>query len=110
MDFSLPVSSVHGNSPGKIAGSGLTCPPPRLSGVQLFVTLWTVAFQAPLSMGFPRQEYWSGLSYLPPEDLPDVGIEPASFMSLALAGGFFTVSGPWEGYHLHKAFSVMSEY
>ena len=78
--------------------------------VQLFVTLQTVACQAPLSMEFSRQEYWSGLSYLPPEDLPDVGIEPASFMSLALAGGFFTVSGPWEGYHLHKAFSVMSAY
>ena len=43
-----------------------------------FVTPWTVAHQAPLSMGFPRQEYWSGLPFLPPGDLPDPGIEPRS--------------------------------
>ena len=49
------------------------------------MTLWTVAHQVPLSMGFPRQEYWSGLSFLSPGDLPDPGIEPAS---PALAGGF----------------------
>ena len=41
-------------------------------------TLWTVAHQAPLSMGFPRQEYWSGLPFPSPEDLPDLGIEPTS--------------------------------
>ena len=62
----------------------------RFSRVQLFVTLWTVARQAPLSMGFSRQEYWSGLSCPPPGDLPNLGIEPASLMSPALAGGFFT--------------------
>ena len=61
-------------------------------------------------MGFPRKEYWSGLPYLPPEDLPDVRIKPASFMSPAIAGEFFTVSDPWEGYHLHEAFSIMSAY
>ena len=44
------------------------------SCVQLFVTLWTVDHQAPLSMGFSRQEYWSGLPYPPPGDLPDPGI------------------------------------
>ena len=43
-----------------------------------FVTPWTVARQAPLSMGFPRQEYWSGLSFSHPGDLPDPGIEPES--------------------------------
>ena len=48
-----------------------------LSHVQLFVTLWTRAHQAPLSMGFPRLEYWSGLSFPPPGHLPDPGIEPA---------------------------------
>ena len=48
------------------------------------VTLWTVAHQAPLSMVFPRQEYWSGLSFLSPADLPDPGIEPASPVSPAL--------------------------
>ena len=49
-----------------------------LSHVQLFVTPWTVACQAPPSMGFSRQEYWSGLPFLSPEDLPDPGIEPVS--------------------------------
>ena len=58
----------------------------RFSRVQLFVMLWTVAHQAPLSMGFSRQEYWSGLPCSPPGDLPDPGIEPASLMSPALAG------------------------
>ena len=49
-----------------------------LSRVRLFVTPWPVACQAPLPMGFPRQEYWSGLPCPPPGDLPDLGIEPAS--------------------------------
>ena len=49
-----------------------------LSHVQFFVTPWTVAPQAPLSMGFPRQEYWSGLSFPSPGDLPDSGIKPKS--------------------------------
>ena len=51
----------------------------------------TVAHQAPLSMGFPRQEYWTGLPFSPPEDLPDPGIEPGS---PALAGGFLTTEPP----------------
>ena len=66
------------------------------SHIRLFVILWTVARQAPLSMGFSRQEYWSGLPYPPPEDLPDPGIKPASPKSPALAGGFFTTSTTWE--------------
>ena len=49
----------------------------HFSHALLFVTLWTVACQAPLSMGFSRQEYWSGLPCPPPGDLPDPGIEPA---------------------------------
>ena len=53
--------------------------------------------QAPLSMGFSRQEYWSGLRCPPLGALPDPGIEPASLTSLALAGGFFTTSTTWEG-------------
>ena len=53
------------------------------------MTPWTVVHQAPLSMGFSRQEYWSGLSYPPPGDLPEPGIKPASH---ALAGGFFTIN------------------
>ena len=54
------------------------------------VTLWTVACQAPLSMGFCRQEYWSGLPCPPPGDLPNPRIEPMSLMSPALASRFFT--------------------
>ena len=47
-----------------------------LSHVRLFVTPWTVAYHAPPSMGLSRQEYWSGLPFPSPEDLPDLGIEP----------------------------------
>ena len=64
------------------------------SHVQLFVTLWTVAHQVPLSMGLYRQEYWSGLPYLPPGDPPDSGIKLTSPVSLALAGRFFTTEQP----------------
>ena len=49
-----------------------------LSRVQLFATPWTVAYQVPPSMGVSRQEYWSGLPFPSPEDLPDPGIEPVS--------------------------------
>ena len=66
-----------------------------LSGVQVFVTPWTVAHQAPLSMEVFRHEYWSGLPLPPPGDLPDPGIEPASLASSALAGGFFTTGSPY---------------
>ena len=62
-----------------------------LSHVQPFVTPWTVACQAPLSMGFSRQEFWSGLPFPTPGDLPDPGIEPTSPM---LAGAFFTTGPP----------------
>ena len=65
-----------------------------LNHVQLFATLWTVACQAPLSMEFPRQEYWSGLPFPSPGDLPDPGIKPTSLASLALAGGFFATEPP----------------
>ena len=60
-----------------------------LSCVQLFETPQTVALQAPLSMGFPKQEYWSGFPCPPPEHLPNTGIQPVSLMSPALAGRFF---------------------
>ena len=73
------------------------------SHIQLFVTPWTVAQQAPLSMKLSRQEYWSGLPCPPPGDLPDPGIKPGSFTSPVLAGGFFATSTPWEVYFaLHK--------
>ena len=59
-------------------------------------TLWTVARQAPLSMGFSRQVYWSGLQYPPPGDLPNPEIESAPLTSPALAGRFFIMSITWE--------------
>ena len=62
-----------------------------LSGVQLLATPWTVACQAPLSMGFPRQEYWSRLPFPPPGDLPNPGIEPGS---PALQAGALTSEPP----------------
>ena len=55
-----------------------------------FVTPWTVAHQPPLSVGFPRQEYWSRLPFLSPRDLSDPGIEPESLASPALVAGSFT--------------------
>ena len=57
-----------------------------------YATPWTVAHQAPLSMDFSQQEYWSGLPFPIPWDLLDSGIEPISLVSPALAGGFFTTS------------------
>ena len=59
-----------------------------------FVTLWTIAHQASLSMEFSSQEYWSGLPFPIPGDLPDPGIEPASLASPTLAGRFFTSLPP----------------
>ena len=62
----------------------------HFSWVQLFATIWTITRQAPLSMGFSKQGYYSGLPCPPPRDLPDPGIKPMSLTSPALAGGFFT--------------------
>ena len=62
------------------------------SCVQLFATPWTIARQAPLSMGFSRQEYWSVLLCLPPRDLINPGFEPTFLMSPTLAGRFFPTS------------------
>ena len=65
-----------------------------LSHVQLFTTPWTVALQALLPMGFPRLEYWNGLPFPSPGDLPNSGIKLTSLMAPALAGGFFTTVPP----------------
>ena len=84
------------------------------SHVWISVTPWTVAHQAPLSMGFSRQEYWSGLPCPPSGHLPDPGIEPVSLKSPALAGGFFTTSASWKDLiiytyiHTYMDFSVSS--
>ena len=59
----------------------------------LCCSMWLVA-QTPLSMGFPRQKYWSGLPFPPPEDLPNPGIKPPPLVSPASAGRFFTTLSP----------------
>ena len=66
-----------------LAAGQCACMLSCFSCVRLFATLWAIAFQAPLSMGFSRQEYWSGLLCCPPGDLPDPGTEPGSLMSPA---------------------------
>ena len=82
------------------------------SRVRLFVThtdLWTLALQAALSMGFSKQEYRSGFPCPPPGNLPDPGIELASFMSLALVGRFFTTTATLEA-HLYYIHTCISDY
>ena len=70
------------------------------SRVRLFATLWTVDLQAPLSIGSSRQEYWSGLPFPSPGDLPYPGIKPASLMSPALAGRSVSTGATWEAFLL----------
>ena len=82
--------------PSRKAQYSEICMVSHFNQVRLCVTLWTTARQAPLSMKFSREEYLSGLPSLPPGDLPNPGIEQASLMSPALAGGFFTTSTTWE--------------
>ena len=79
--------------PASLVGVAV-CVLSQFSHVQLFVTLWTVARKAPLSLGFPRQEYCSGLPFPSPRDLPNPGTESAFSASPALAGKFFTTEPP----------------
>ena len=77
-----------------------------LGSVRLFATQWTVAFQASLSMGFSRQEYWSGLLFPPLEGLPNPGIEPLSLMPPELVGKCFSTSATCgKGRPLHFTFT-----
>ena len=78
----------------------------HFSRIQLFVTLWTGARQALLSVGFCRQEYWSGLPCPLTGDLPDPGIEP---VSPALASGFFTTSTTWEAQYYTRYYYPYSQ-
>ena len=73
----------------KLLEQSLSTHAQSLSHVQLFATPWTVACQAPLSMGYSRQEYWSGFPFPPPGDLSDAGIKPVSPVAPALADRFF---------------------
>ena len=88
------VSYYHFQTPF-IAACVCACMLSHFSRVRLFAILWTVVYQAPLSMGFSRQEYWSGLLFPNPGDLPDPGIKPTSPISPALAGGVFTTNITW---------------
>ena len=83
---------------GKCYDKPACCLLSHFSSIRLFLTPRTVTYQPPLSMGFSRQEYWSGLPCPPPGDLPDSGIAPMSLTSLELAGGLFTTSATWEAY------------
>ena len=74
-----------------------------LSCVRLLEPSWTVACQAPLFTEFSRQEYWNGLPFPNPGDLPDPGVEPASLVSPALADRFFTtIAMNIKGYKVYK--------
>ena len=81
---------IHIVNVGNKCADHYVCMLNRFRHVRLSATPWTAARQAPLSMGFSRQEYRSGLPCPSPGDLPALGIEPRSLMSLAWAGGFFT--------------------
>ena len=98
MDWSLPGSSIHGIFQARILEWGAIAFSEVASVVSNSVILWLVACQVPLPMGFSRQEYWNGLPCPPPGGLPDPGIKPASLMSPALEGGFFTTSTIWEAH------------
>ena len=100
--LSLITASAPSVGPGQVHRqlSWHACMPSCFSRVRLFATLWTIACQAPLSMGFSRQEYWSGLPCPLSGDLLDPGIEPATLPSLALAGRFFTTRATWEAHQL----------
>ena len=78
------------------------CAPSHFSRVRLFVTPWTAARQAPLSMGFSRQEYWGGLPCPPPGDLPGLGAEPASLALLPWQAGSLPLVPPGKPLmHIH---------
>ena len=73
-------------------------PDPLQTLCRLSAAPWTVVHQAPLPMEFSRQEYWNGVPFHTPGDLPNPGIKTASIMSPALTGGFFTNSVTWEAH------------
>ena len=82
--------------------SGITDIHVCMLSARVSATPWTVVLQAPLPMGFSRQEYWSGLLVPTPGDLPDLGIEPTSLASPALARGLFTIRTAWETLEIYN--------
>ena len=90
------ISPTQGSNPGPLHWELLLLLLRRFSHVRLCGTPQTAAHQAALSLGFSRQEYWSGLPRPAPGDLPNPRIEPTSLLSPALAGGFCTIHATWE--------------
>ena len=88
---------------------GLDCCCCSIAHVQLFATLWTVAHQAPLSMEFFRQEYWSGLPFPPPGDLPDPEIKPISPASPALQVDSLPMSHLWSPNYSRNREAIYAE-
>ena len=98
---------------GRYTGDGVGYPLSYSCCIWLFATLGIVTRQAPLSMGFSKQEYWSGLPCPSPGDLPNPGTEPASLMSSTLADGFFITSPTWEAQVtvlFHKLDTISKKY
>ena len=119
MNCSPPPSSVHGILQARILEWVATSSSSAwkwkvkvksLSRVRLLFPPWTAAYQAPLSMGFSRQEHWSELPFPSPEDLPKPGIEPKSSASPALAGRFFTTELFGKPFPLLQSSSFVSCY
>ena len=78
------------------------------SCVRICRTLWTIAYQVPLSNGFSQQKYWSGLPFPPPWDLPDLGIKPASLCLLHWQEGSLTIVSPGKpGFRLQESYYVI---
>ena len=100
---SLPLIGMYPLSVSLPFLPPLCCVLSHFSRVQLFVIPWTVACQAPLSMGFSRQEYWSGLPFLSPRGLPNPGMEPES---PALTGRFFTTEPPGKPECGHRTWEI----
>ena len=88
-----------------------TCVLSCVSRVQLFAALWTVAHQAPPSMRFSRQEYWSGLPCLPPGNLPNPGIKPVTLTSNLHCRRVLYHCATWEAHHMvgHIVFHLQSQ-
>ena len=103
VEFLVPSMRSRGNSLeyllNKYSHTACKCAKSLQSSPTLGAYGLYVAHQTPLSLGFSRQEYWSGLLCPPPGDLPDPGIEPVPLKSPGLAGRFFTTSTIWEAHH-----------
>ena len=94
----VTVPNIRSSQVPLVFGCAVCVCTQSLHRVQLFETPWTVAYQAPLSMGFSRQEYWTGLPFLPTRGLLNPGIEPPSLASPLLAGGILYYRTTWEAH------------